>query len=129
MSRGDTLFSSLINQLKQDMTQIGIHQEFDLEIRPYSKRLYGQYLIKSNKVVLYYYRDSSKSKPYLYKELLLTAVHEAVHAIQWNDPLFIRCKGVMHDADFYRMCSVYSDRASALCLLRDISDNTLKEVS
>lgn len=123
------MFSDIVNQLKNDISQIGITQTFDVEIRPYSKTLYGQYLIKLNKVVLYYYKDVNKSIPYSYEDLLLTMVHEAVHAIQWNDPMFIRCKGIMHDAEFHALYSLYKDRALALCLLRDVAKDGLREVS
>ena len=44
----------------------------------------------------------------------MTAIHEAVHCIQWNSKSFVRRKGVMHDAEFYRLLDMYAHRVEHL---------------
>ena len=94
--------------------------EVSLILRPYSKTYYGQFHSKNNKIVLYYYKcktGNTPHTPYRYSKLLLTAIHEAIHAKQRNDPNFVRHKGIMHDSEFYRLYNEYVKRAKELNLI------------
>lgn len=104
----------LTHRLQQDIRAIGITVDFDLELKPYSKTYFGRYDPNINKITLYVYEDKKCTKEVPYKELLLTAVHEAVHCIQWSNKSFVRRKGVMHDAEFYRLLGMYTRRVEHL---------------
>lgn len=108
--------------LKRDLKKIGIKDGFELVLKPYSKSYYGRYDPNTNRVIVYVYEDSSRIHPFPYKELLLTAVHECCHYIQWNTDGFVRVRGVMHDIEFLKLYNYYSDMASALCLIREVSE-------
>ena len=110
----------LHHRLLTDLRRVGIADKFELNLRPYSKTYYGRYDPNQNRITLYVFEDKECTKLMKYKDLLLTLVHEAVHCIQWNDPTFIRRKGVMHDAEFYRLYNSYSDRVKSLLLLQEV---------
>ena len=101
----------LYHRLLSDLKQVGIKPSFTLELRPYSKTYYGRYDPNLDKVTVYLYEDKARTKLTKYEELLLTTIHEAVHAIQWHDKSFVRRKGVMHNADFHRLYNMYAERA------------------
>jgi hypothetical protein len=110
----------LYHRLLRDMKALGIPTNFTFELKPYSKTYFGRYDPNLNKVTVYVYEDKSCTKMMSYEEILLTSIHEAVHSIQWQDKSFVRRKGVMHDADFYRLYNMYSDRAKSILLLREV---------
>lgn len=111
----------LNHRLLRDIKAIGITVDFDLELKPYSKTYFGRYDPNSNKITLYVYEDKLCTKLVPYTELLLTAVHEAVHCIQWHDKSFVRRKGVMHDAEFYRLFGMYKSEVEHLMYRKDFS--------
>lgn len=104
------MYEDLKARLLQDLQDAGVPLCFELCIKDYSKTLYGCYRTKTNRVYLYYWEDSAKTKHYTYEHLLEKAVHEAVHAQQWHDPSFIRVRGVMHDEEFYSLYEMYMTR-------------------
>lgn len=106
-------------RLRNDLSKIGLDVKFSLSIRPYSKSYFGRYDINSNTIILYV-QKTPNGEMYPYSELLLTTVHEAVHCAQWSDPNYKRVKGIMHDTEFKRLYSVYSNRAKARVLLREV---------
>lgn len=108
-------------RILEDLYTIGLPVTFDLSLKPYSKTFYGKYVIPDNRVLLYVYTDKGCTIPFSYLDLLLIAIHEGVHAIQWHDPYYIRVKGVMHDSKFWELYNKYSDRAKALILLREVN--------
>ena len=110
----------LYHRLIRDMKAVGIPTDFTLELKPYSKTYFGRYDPNSNKVTVYVYEDKSCTRMMSYEEILLTSIHEAVHSIQWNDKSFVRRKGVMHNAEFYRLYNSYSDKAKSMLLLREV---------
>lgn len=110
----------LYHRLLKDMKAIGIPTDFTLEIKPYSKTYFGRYDPNSNKVTVYVYEDKDCTRMMSYEEILLTSIHEAVHSIQWNDKSFVRRKGIMHDADFFRLYNMYSDKAKSMLLIREV---------
>ena len=115
-------------RLRNDLSKIGLNAEFTLSIRPYSKSYYGRYDIRTNTIILYV-QKTPKGEMYSYEELLLTTIHEAIHCLQWNDPLFKRVKGVMHDVEFKRLYSVFENRAKARILFKEVLryDNAYKK--
>ena len=113
----------LHHRLLSDLRKVGIKDDFILELRPYSKTYFGRYDPNLNKVVLYVYEDKSCTKLIKYEDLLLTLIHESIHSIQWHDKSFVRRKGVMHDAEFYRLLNKYEDRAKSILLMRDIRND------
>lgn len=118
--KGDDLLQELYHRLIQDMTRVGITIDFDLELKSFSKTYYGRYDPNSNKVTVYIYEDKSCTRMYSYEDILMTTIHEAVHSLQWHDKSFVRRKGVMHDADFFRLYNMYSDKAKSILLLREV---------
>lgn len=110
----------LETQLREDLLKIGLDVKFTLSLRPYSKTYFGRYNPNTNTVILYVHRTLGGDM-YSYKELLLTTIHEVIHCLQWSDPDFKRVKGVMHDPEFKRLFDLYSNRARARILFREVS--------
>lgn len=110
----------LYYRLLKDIRKIGITANFELELKFYSKTYFGRYDPNINKVTIYVYEDPKCSKLIKYEDLLMTTIHEAIHCMQWQDKSFVRLKGVMHDAEFYRLFNMYSDRAKSLLLLQEV---------
>lgn len=111
----------LYHRLMRDIKKCGISVDFTLELKPYSKTYYGRYNPELNKITVYVYEDKQCLHPVKYEELLLTTIHEAVHCIQWHDESYVRIRGVMHDAEFYKLYNKYKDRAKALLLFEEVS--------
>ena len=107
-------------RLRNDLSKIGLDVKFTLSIRPYSKSYFGRYDVASNTVILYVQKIRGGDM-YSYEELLLTTIHEAIHCLQWCDPKFKRIKGVMHDLEFKRLYSLYSNRAKARILFKEVT--------
>lgn len=116
----------LYDRLVNDLKLIGIEVNYTLELKPFSKKFFGCYNPNSNKVTIYVYQDVANNRLYPYDSILLTAIHESVHCIQWNDPDFVRIKGVMHNEQFYELYNMYKGRAKILQTNRAL--NLLKEV-
>lgn len=110
----------LYNRLMKDIRDIGIKEEFKLVLKPYSKSYYGTYNPNSNTITLYVYSDKGCTKVFPYLNLLLTLVHEAIHCKQWKRKDYRRVKGIMHDEEFKILYNVYSDRARAILLMREV---------
>jgi len=119
----------LYHRLLKDMESIHIPTDFTLELKGFSKTYFGRYDPNSNKVTVYICENKSCTKIYDYQDILLTCIHEAVHAMQWHDESFVRRRGVMHDADFYRLYNMYSDRAKSLLLLREVRHDRVFQTS
>lgn len=109
-------------RLRNDLSKIGLDVEFTLSLRPYSKSYFGRYDV-SNNVIILYVQKTVKGDMYSYEELLLTVIHEAIHCKQWHDPDYKRIKGIMHDTEFKRLYSLYSDRAKARILFEEVSNH------
>lgn len=106
-------------RLRKDLSEIGLDVNFTLSLRPYSKSYFGRYDILSNTIILYV-QENRKGDMYSYEDLLLTTIHEAIHCVQWNDPEFKRVKGVMHNPEFKKLYSLYSDKAKARLLFKEM---------
>ena len=119
----------LYHRLLSDLRKIGVDVSFDLELKPYSKTYYGRYDPNSNKVTIYVYEDKECSKLINYDRIFLTLIHEVIHCMQWQDKSFIRRRGVMHDAEFYRLLNMYSDKAKSLSLLQEVKHDRVPKVS
>ena len=114
--------SELENQLRADLLKIGLNENFKLSLRPYSKSYYGRYIPRSNTVIVYV-NKSPNGEPYPYIDLLLVVIHEVIHCMQWSRPNFKRIKGVMHNPEFKQLYGIYSNRAKALVLFREVIKN------
>ena len=112
----------LEERLLKDLRDIGINVPFTLNVRGYSKTYFGRYDPNTNKVILYPYK-TPKGDMYSYLDILLTAVHECSHCIQWSDPTFVRYKGIMHDAEFKKLYGKYSNRARAKMLFKEVTES------
>lgn len=117
----------LRDRLLKDLRVLGIKNEFTLILRPYSKTYFGRFDPNTKEIVLYVHMDSECKRQYPYSELLDTAIHEAVHSIQWSDENFVRVKGVMHNPEFYKLYNHYSGKAKALQLLERVKYDTKVE--
>lgn len=106
-------------KLRNDLSKIGLNVEFTLSLRPYSKSYFGRYDINTSTIIIYV-QKTPNGELYSYEDLLLTAIHEAIHCKQWHDPNYKRVKGVMHDIEFKRLYALYSNRARARILFREV---------
>jgi len=98
-------------RLLNDLKYVGIPIDFNLVIKPFSKRYNGRYDPNSRTVILYRYEDSECTIKIDYNTLLETLVHEAVHHYQWvHDINFKREKGTMHDSNFYYIYNKWIER-------------------
>lgn len=96
----DELRTKLLN----DLRALNINTDgMTLVVKPYSKSYNGRYFPKDNRIFLYAYRDPNRTCMYPYSRLMKTLLHEVVHFIQWNDPEYVRVKGIMHNEEFYRI--------------------------
>lgn len=118
----------LYHKLLSDVRKCGITEEFVLELKPYSKTYYGRYDPNKNKVTVYVYSDKECTTLMDYQELLFTVIHEAVHCIQWHDKSFVRIRGVMHDAEFYRLYSHYEGKAKSLLHSREVISHAKRKI-
>lgn len=102
--------------------------KFELKVKYYSKRYYGVYRAKTNRVYIYLYKNADCTESYSFDELMRTAIHESCHAIQWNDPNFFRKKGVMHDSAFWDMYNTlvkkYEMLKESCSEVKDVCENT-----
>ena len=105
--------------LLEYLQRIGIKTEFNLELKKYSKSLFGRYNPNNNTVILYVFQDNSLNTSYRVWELLKTLIHEVCHCEQWNDPKFVRHKGVMHNTDFWRRYNTYVSLADSLLTIQE----------
>lgn len=108
----DVLMTSLLS----DLSCIGIPvNEVDMSFRPYSKTYYGRYFPSVNdrvirpRIFIYPYEKDGSFMDYFI--IFENAVHEFCHHIQYSDSSFIRRKGIMHNAQFYRLYNHYMKRA------------------
>lgn len=114
------MLNELRERLISDVACIGLDFDFKLELRPYSKSYFGVFNPNNNKITLYVYEDANKRRLYPYRTILFSFLHEIAHYVQWSDPDFVRNKGVMHDAQFYRLYNSYTNRMKAVLLLREV---------
>lgn len=96
------------------LQKIGITANFNLELKEYSKSLFGRYNPNTNTVILYVFDSPKCNQSYKMWDLLKTFIHEVCHCEQWNDPKFIRHKGVMHNTDFWSRYNKYIELATEL---------------
>lgn len=111
-------------RLRNDLSKIGLDVEFTLSLRPYSKSYFGRYDVNTSTVIVYV-QKTPDGDMYSYEDILLTTVHEAIHCKQWHDPKYKRVKGVMHDIEFKRLYSLYSNRAKARVLFKEVSNHDI----
>mgnify|MGYP003293369203 CR=1 FL=1 len=109
----------LETQLRKDLSKIGLNVDFTLSLRPYSKSYFGRYDINTSTIIVYVNKTPNGDR-YSYEDILLTTIHEAIHCKQWHDPKYKRVRGVMHDLEFKRLYSIYSNRAKAIILFREV---------
>lgn len=108
----------LITRLLSDLSQLKLPTyEVDLYIRPFSKTYYGRYFPVYNdketkpKIYLYPYEDSNNDTFMEYDSLLQTVIHEFCHHLQYTSGSFVRNRGVMHNAEFWKLYNHYTNRA------------------
>lgn len=113
MSQEEELRTRLLSDLSQLNMPV---YEVDLQLRPFSKTLYGRYFPVYDeqvmpKIYIYPYEDKNNTSFMDYYTILQTAVHELCHHIQYTSGSFVRSKGVMHDTQFWRLYNHYMNRA------------------
>lgn len=113
----------LYTRLKAEVEEIGIEQDYELVLKRYSKSFFGRYDTSSKRVILYVFEDKECTRMFSFEKLLCTLIHELIHCIQWNDPDYVRYKGVMHDAEFHKLYHYYSRLARARLLLKEMKTN------
>lgn len=109
----------LTRKLISDLRMLGIEPhrlDYQLELKNYSKKYYGRYVRKPyygkyiGRVFVYLFKSSDQKELYAYQDILSTTVHEVCHHIQYEDPDFVRKKGVMHDKQFWDLYNSYMSR-------------------
>ena len=91
-------------------------EEVDIYIRPFSKSYYGRYFPNEDAEVkpkIYVYPFNSDGTLMSYRTVLNTVIHEMCHHVQYAKG-FERHFGVMHDAEFWKLFNMYSDRAERM---------------
>lgn len=106
-------------RLRNDLSKIGLDVKFTLSLRPYSKSYFGRYDINTSTIIIYV-QKTPDGEMYSYEDLLLTLIHEAIHCYQWHNPDYKRVKGVMHNIEFKRLYALYSNRAKARILFKEV---------
>ena len=99
----------LKDRLVKDLHKLNKANDYSIELRGYSKTEWGFYYPHKRLIVLYPFISHSLTFIRPYDDLLLTALHELVHHLQYSDPSFIRYKGVMHNSEFWDLYNHYSN--------------------
>lgn len=99
----------MVGRLKRDLEKVGLPTDMVITLKGYSKTYEGRYIPSSREIILY--QTTKDGSPISYSQVLDTAIHEAVHHIQWSTPDFTRYKGVMHDPEFWQMYATYKEKA------------------
>ena len=100
----------LITRLLSDLSLLKLPtNEVDIYIRPFSKTYYGRYFPVYND-------EETKPKIYLYP-LLQTVIHEFCHHLQYTSGSFVRNRGVMHNAEFWKLYNHYINRAKQYSMI------------
>lgn len=114
----------LITRLLSDLSQLKLPTyEVDLYIRPFSKTYYGRYFPVYNdketkpKIYLYPYENSDNNTLMEYDSLLQTVIHEFCHHLQYTSGSFVRNRGVMHNAEFWKLYNHYINRAKQYSMI------------
>lgn len=114
---------SLAKSLLKDLSALNIPTDFTLKLRFYSKYCFGKYDPNSDVIILYVFADKNHCNLYSYELLLRTLIHECVHRLQWKSETYVRLKGVMHNAEFYKLFNEYSKLARGLLYLREVMNS------
>lgn len=125
----------LYHKLLSDMKRLNLPvYEVEIFFRPYSKTYYGRYFPSREedikpKLYLYPYKNN-RGKFLSYDVILWTAIHETVHHIQYSDKSFRRKRGIMHDAQFWKLNNHYINRAIKYKMLSmEVVNNECGELS
>lgn len=86
-----------------DLKLMGLDVRLPIVFRPYSKTMWGYYDAVKDCIVVYAYSDKSHKRMVHYNILFRTVLHEYVHALQRKASAWKRYRGVMHDAEFWRI--------------------------
>lgn len=112
----------LQHRLLPDLRELNLPvDEVDVFFRPYSKTYYGRYYPSKDETVIkprlfVYPFENQRGKLLPYDIILSTAIHELCHHIQHTSGQ-PRRKGVMHDAEFWKLRNHYVNRARRLHLI------------
>lgn len=100
------------NQLLRTLQSLGIDTSMcNFTLRGYSKSYNGVYRPCTNNVYVYAikrYKPNGEIEMYTYEELMLTAIHEMCHVMQYHDKNWVRVKGVMHDKQFWELYNTFA---------------------
>ena len=107
-----------------DLEKLGLCEDrncptFSLKIAEYSKCFYGRYFPATRVVKIYRFTNEDKTIPYHYSAILRITIHEVCHHLQHTNPHFKRYRGVMHDAQFKKLYSTYTESAKKLLASRN----------
>lgn len=122
----DVVKKELGIRIRDDLMKLDIPvDEFDIEIRKYSSSYYGNYYPKGYRnrkkaLIRIYPYKSREGVLYPYEEILFHAIHESCHHMQYRDKNYVRKRGIMHNAEFYRLMQKYCEKAKALSLIKEV---------
>lgn len=117
-------FKELHDRIISDLNRLGIDTKgFDLILKPFSKTYLGRYYTVQKRIVVYVYRNSARSELFSYGELFRTILHEVAHHLQYCDPEYVRVKGVMHNAGFYKLYNKLVIKWDKVVMINVLSHN------
>ena len=110
--------TELYQKLVGDLTLLNLPvEEVNIVLRPYSDTYFGRYFPDKQRIFVYPYKNK-EGKFMCYSQILCTSIHELVHHIQYQDPNFVRKKGIMHDPQFWKLYNHFIDRAVNLGIIK-----------
>ena len=110
--------TELYQKLVGDLTLLNLPvEEVNIVLRPYSDTYFGRYFPDKQRIFVYPYKIK-EGKFMCYSQILCTSIHELVHHIQYQDPNFVRKKGIMHDPQFWKLYNHFIDRAVNLGIIK-----------
>ena len=92
---------SLESKLLSDLREMGVVIHSRLDLRAYSKTMWGCYYCDRDLIRVYVYEDRGKKRLIPYPLILKTVLHEYTHSLQHKSSSYKRRKGLMHDGNFY----------------------------
>lgn len=95
----------LCNEIKNIIGDMGLPNDFRVELRGYSSSRWGCYYPERKTIVLYVLDEFGEYIPYY--AILITALHEAIHHYQYSKPNHVRVHGIMHDTEFKELENRY----------------------
>lgn len=117
-------FDRIKEEIYRELINIGMPTDVDIVIKGYSKSDYGNYNPNLKRITLFILDENGEIYPK--REYMDTVIHEMVHHYQWNHTVYRRIKGIMHNAEFYKLFNTYYKLWEDLYAKNDVSETKRK---